>query len=71
MFIYYVPGTCLSSILGVEPSKTRPFSIKIRVMWVLGGHLFKNHLPLKSSERCRFSEGEDKLTVCPCHRFPS
>ena len=32
----YIPGTCLSSILGVEPSKRRPFSSKTKVIWVLG-----------------------------------
>ena len=37
LYIYiHIPGTCLSSILGVEPSKTRPFSSKTRVIWVLG-----------------------------------
>ena len=29
-----IPGTCLSSILVVEPSKTRSFPIKTRVIWV-------------------------------------
>ena len=32
----YVPGTCLSSILGLEPSKRRPFPIKTGVIWVPG-----------------------------------
>ena len=32
----YVPGTCLSSILVVEPFKTRSFLIKTRVIWVPG-----------------------------------
>ena len=32
----YIPGTCLSSILEVEPSKTRPFSSKTRVIEVPG-----------------------------------
>jgi len=31
-----IPRTCLSSILGLEPSKRRPFPIKIRVIWVPG-----------------------------------
>ena len=31
----YIPGTSLSTILGVEPSKTRPFSSKTRVIWVV------------------------------------
>ena len=40
-YIYiYIPGTCLSSILGVEPSKTRPFSSKTRVIWVPGIHIY-------------------------------
>ena len=30
----YIPGTCLSFVLGVEPSKRRPFPIKTRVIWV-------------------------------------
>ncbi len=33
IYIYiYIPGTCLSSILVVEPSKTRSFPIKTRVI---------------------------------------
>ena len=32
----YIPGTCLSSILGFEPSKRRPFPFKTRVIWVPG-----------------------------------
>ena len=36
----YMPGTCLSSILGVEPSKTRPFSSKTRVIWVPGVYTY-------------------------------
>ena len=36
----YIPGTCLSSILGVEPSKTRPFSSKTRVIWVPGIYIY-------------------------------
>ena len=37
IYIYtYIPRTCLSSILVVEPSKTRSFPIKTRVIWVLG-----------------------------------
>ena len=31
-----LPGTCLSSILRVEPSKTRPFPTKTMVIWVPG-----------------------------------
>ena len=30
--MYSIPGTCLSSVLGVEPSKRRPFSSKTRVI---------------------------------------
>ena len=33
-----LPGTCLSSILGVEPFKTRSFPIKTRVIRVLGSY---------------------------------
>ena len=30
IYVYiYIPGTCLSSILGLEPSKGRPFPIKV------------------------------------------
>ena len=37
MYVYiYIPGTCLASILVVEPSKTRSFPIKTRVIWVGG-----------------------------------
>ena len=32
----YIPRTQLSSIFEGQPSKTRPFSIKTRVIWVLG-----------------------------------
>ena len=33
VYIYiYIPGTCLSSILGLQPSKTRSFPIKTRVI---------------------------------------
>ena len=31
-----IPGTSLSAILGLQPSKTRPFTIKARVIWVPG-----------------------------------
>ena len=34
--IYILPGTWLSSILGSEPSKGRPFPFKTRVIWVPG-----------------------------------
>ena len=36
MFASFVPGSCLSSILVVEPSKTRSFPIKTRVIWAPG-----------------------------------
>ena len=32
----YIPGTYLSFVLGIEPSKRRPFPIKTRVTWVPG-----------------------------------
>ena len=32
----YIPGTCLSSIFGFEPSKRGPFPFKTRVIWVPG-----------------------------------
>ena len=35
----YIPGTCLSSILGFEPSKRRPFPFKTRVIWVPGYYI--------------------------------
>ena len=31
----YIPGTCLSSIFGLQPFKTKPFPIKTGVIWVL------------------------------------
>ena len=31
-----IPGMCLSPILGLQPSKTRPFPIKTGVIWVPG-----------------------------------
>ena len=45
----YIPGTCLSSILVVEPSKTRSFPIKTRVIWVPGIYIYIYkyiHLPI-------------------------
>ena len=36
----YIPGTYLSSIFGLQPSKTRPFPIKTRVIWVPGTSTF-------------------------------
>ena len=39
IYIYiYIPGICLSSILGLEPSKRRPLLFNTRVMWVPGIH---------------------------------
>ena len=35
----YIPGTCLSPILGLQPSKTRSFPIKTGVVWVPGMHI--------------------------------
>ncbi len=35
---FCVPGTCLSPILGLQPSKTRSFPIKTGVIWVPGTH---------------------------------
>ena len=37
--VYYVPGTPLSSIFVVEPSKTRSFPIKTKVIWVPGTYI--------------------------------
>ena len=34
----YIPRTQLTSIFEGQPSKTRPFPIKTRVIWVLGTH---------------------------------
>ena len=40
IYIYtYLPGTCLSSILGLQPPKRRPFPIKTGVIWVPGIHM--------------------------------
>ena len=36
----YVPGTFLSSILRLQPSKTRSFPIKTRVIWVPGIYIY-------------------------------
>ena len=37
-----IPGTCLEpSILVVEPSKTRSFPIKTRVIWVPGIYIYR------------------------------
>ena len=41
VYIYiYIPETCLSFVLGVEPSKRRAFPIKTRVMWVPGIYIY-------------------------------
>ena len=40
LYLLYVPGTCLSSILGFEPSKRRPFPFKTKVSWVPGMYIF-------------------------------
>ena len=43
-YIYiYIPGTYLSSIFGLQPSKTRPFPIKTRVIWVPGIYIYILH----------------------------
>ena len=39
----YKPGTCLSSILGFEPSSRRPFPFKTRVMRV--PEIYKTGIP--------------------------
>ena len=46
----YTPGTCLSSILGVEPPKTRPFRTKTRVSWVPGKYISYVHILGMSSD---------------------
>ena len=38
-----IPGTCLSSILVVEPFKTRSLPIKTRVIWVPGTNYVRIH----------------------------
>ena len=48
-YIKYIPGTCLSCILEVEPSKTRPFSSKTRVIWVPGHYILLNKFVPKAS----------------------
>ena len=40
MLFNCLPGTCLSSILVVEPSNLRSFPIKTRGIWVPGRHCF-------------------------------
>ena len=43
LYIYnhvYIPRTCLSSILVVEPFKRRPFPNKTRVIWVPGIYIY-------------------------------
>ena len=46
-FPFQQPGTCSSSILKVEPSKTRPFPTKTRVIWVPG-----NQCRMVDNHRC-------------------
>ena len=40
VYIYYIPGTCLSPVLGVQPSKTRSCPIKTGVIWVPGIYIY-------------------------------
>ena len=40
IYIIYTPGTCLSSIFGLQPSKTRSFPIKTGVIWVPGIYIY-------------------------------
>ena len=37
---YTIPGTQMTSIFEGQPPKTRPFSIKTRVMWVPGMYIY-------------------------------
>ena len=52
----YIPRTCLSSIFEGQPYKTRPFSIKTRIIWVLG--IYNNLLKIPSSRLCQPSSQE-------------
>ena len=45
IYYIYTPGTCLSSILGFEPSKRRPFPFKTRVIWVPGIYIYIHMKP--------------------------
>ena len=36
----YIPGTQLTSIFEGQPSKTRPFPIKTRAIWVPGIYIY-------------------------------
>ena len=39
IYISYTPRTQPTSVFEDQPSKIRPFSIKTRVIWVLGIHI--------------------------------
>ena len=38
--VAYMPGTCLSPVLGLQPSKTRSFPTQTVVIWVPGGYTY-------------------------------
>ena len=40
IYIIFIPRTQLTSIFEGQPSKTRPFSIKTGVIWVLGTYIY-------------------------------
>ena len=51
----YIPRTQLTSIFEGQPSKTRPFPIKTRVIWVLGIYMFlgKKTLMVACDSSCK------------------
>ena len=65
MCIFYLPGTCLSSILGFEPSKRRPFPFKTTVIWVPGIYtvIYRNIPFLKRTTNIALLENRSKVGI--------
>ena len=56
-----IPGTCLSPILGLQPSKTKPFPIKTGVIWVPGQCISISHL--KSLQSMKRNTKKQQITA--------
>ena len=53
----YIPRTQLTSIFEGQPSKTMPFPIKTRAMWVRGIHILKlSHIETNFSNRSKYAQ---------------
>ena len=57
----HIPGTCLSSFLGLQPSKTMPFPIKTKVIWGPGIYIYIVPWDVKT---CMFHKKSKKAVRC-------